>query len=427
MQVYKFGGASIATPERMTALLPIISAAAKPLVVVVSALGKTTNALELVAKSAFAGNNESASEQIKEIEKQHIDYAGELLKGDALNKLKQELAMVFTEMHWATDAAPDYAYDYVYDQLVSLGELLSTTIFSHYLQQENMNNKWLDARDLIRTSSVYRDAQVDEAYSKMQVLDKVGTALKQVDLIITQGFIGATDENNSTTLGREGSDYTAALLGSFLGATSVSIWKDVEGLLNADPRIFSETIKIPEISFYEVIEMAYYGAQVIHPKTIKPLRNAGIPLYVKCFLDKDLPGTVIKEKVETPYPPIIVLKRNQVLIQMISKEYDFVTEELVGAIYKIFAKHRVKINIMQKAAISLVVSVDNKKEKTGPLVEELSLHYDVRRNGDAELLTVRHYNENTLSDLTSDRSILLTQKTRRTAQFVLKIAKEKLN
>lgn len=421
MQVYKFGGASIATPERMTALLPIIQDAEQPLLVVVSALGKTTNALELVADAAIKNDAERAKSGISELEKQHIDYAAGLLKGSKLEALKQELALIFTEMQWAVDGADQFGYDYVYDQIVSLGELLSTNIFSHYLNQEGLNNTWLDARDIIRTNNTYRDAQVDEFYTQKQVTEKVLPVFNRTGIVVTQGFIGSTDENYSTTLGREGSDYSAALIGSMLGAEKVSIWKDVEGLLNADPRLFNDTKKIPEISFYEVIEMAYYGAQVIHPKTIKPLHNNGIPLYVKCFLDKSLAGTVIKPKVETEsYPPIIVLKKDQVLLQIISRDYSFVTEDVLSDIYEIFAKHKVKINIMQNAAISLVAGVDSREDKIGPLVEDLKLHYDVRRNEGAELLTIRHYDEETLKKLTEGRKVLLEQKTRRTAQFVLK-------
>ncbi|RYD96709.1 MAG: aspartate kinase [Sphingobacteriales bacterium] len=420
MQVYKFGGASIATPERMTALLPIIQDAAQPLLVVVSALGKTTNALELVADAAIKSESELAKSRINELEKQHIDYAAALLKGNKLDQLKQELALIFTEMQWAVDGAEQFGYNYVYDQIVSLGELLSTNIFSHYLNQEGLNNTWLDARDIIRTNNTYRDAQVDEVYTQKQVSEKVLPVFAHTGIVVTQGFIGSTDENYSTTLGREGSDYSAALIGSMLGAEKVSIWKDVEGLLNADPRLFPDTKKIPEISFYEVIEMAYYGAQVIHPKTIKPLHNNGIPLYVKCFLDKSLAGTVIKPEVTASYPPIIVLKKDQVLLQIISRDYSFVTEDVLSDIYEIFARHKVKINIMQNAAISMVAGVDSREDKIGPLIEDLKQNYDVRRNDGAELLTIRHYDEATLTKLTADRKVLLEQKTRRTAQFVLR-------
>lgn len=420
MQVYKFGGASIATPERMTALLPIIENASWPLLVVVSALGKTTNALELVADAAFKNDIELATSRIATLEATHYEYAAQLLNGAELEQLKQEMSVLFTEMQWACDGAAHFSYDYVYDQIVSLGELLSTNIFSHYLNRQGLQNTWIDVRDVVRTNNTYRDAQVDEAFTQKQVTEKILPVLEQTGIVVTQGFVGSTDENHSTTLGREGSDYSAALIGSMLHAKGVSIWKDVEGLLNADPRLFDDTVKIPEISFYEVIEMAYYGAQVIHPKTIKPLHNKGIPLYVKCFLDRSLAGTVIKSEVKAAYPPIIVLKRDQALLQVISNDYSFVTEDVLSDIYEIFAKHKVKINIMQNAAISLVASVDNRADKIGPLIEDLKVNYTVRKNEGAELLTIRHYDQATLDKLTKGRKVLLQQKTRRTAQFILK-------
>lgn len=420
MQVYKFGGASIATPERMTALLPIISVAEKPLVIVVSALGKTTNALELVASAAHKGDLADAHYRIALLEKEHLDYAVKILKADALKQLKQALTVIITEMQWACDDAGQFAYDYVYDQIVSLGELMSTNIFSHFLAQEGQSNTWLDARDLVRTNNTYRDAQVDESFTLNRVQSVMRPALEQSGIVVTQGFIGSTDENYSTTLGREGSDYSAALFGNMLDASGVTIWKDVAGLLNADPRLFEDTVKIPEISFYEVIEMAYYGAQVIHPKTIKPLHNKGIPLYVKCFLDQNIPGTVIKKEVKAAYPTIIVYKKNQVLLQVTSKDYSFVTEDVLSEIYEIFAQHHVKINIMQNAAISLVVSIDNREDKIAPLIADLEQHFEVRRNDSAELLTLRHYTQEMIDKLTKGRTILLEQKSRRTAQFIVR-------
>jgi aspartate kinase len=420
LQVYKFGGASIATPERMTALLPIISVAEKPLVVVVSALGKTTNALELVVDAAHKGDIITAHERIATLEREHFAYASAILKGTALQQFKDALTIIITEMQWACDDATQFAYGYVYDQIVSLGELMSTNIFSQYLAQEGYSNTWLDARDIIRTDNNYRDAQVDEAFTHSRVAAVMRPTLEQKGIVVTQGFIGSTDENCSTTLGREGSDYSAALFGNMLDAAGVTIWKDVAGLLNADPRLFNDTVKIPEISYYEVIEMAYYGAQVIHPKTIKPLHNKGIPLYVKCFLDADIPGTVIKKAVTAAYPPIIVYKKDQVLVQVISKDYSFVTEDVLSEIYEIFARHHVKINIMQNAAISLVVSIDNREDKIAPLIADLAQHFDVRRNDSAELLTVRHYTDEIIQKLTKGRTILLEQKSRKTAQFIVR-------
>lgn len=421
MQVYKFGGASIATPERMRQLLPIIQQGGMPLVVVVSAYGKTTNALEEIAHAANEGNKELARTKVNEMEQAHNDYAREVLSAEGFERIKTKLNEYYTEMNWALDDAGVQSRDYVYDQIVCLGEILSTSIFSAYLKEQGLANLWIDARDLIRTDATYRDAQVDFEGSKAQVQNEVLPALRENGIVVTQGFIGSTDDNNSTTLGREGSDYSAALLAAMLHAQGVSIWKDVEGLLNADPKLFPNTVKIEEITYHEVIEMAYYGAQVIHPKTIKPLQNADIPLYVKCFLNKDLKGTIIKSTTDTfIYPPLIVLKKNQALLQITSRDFSFITEDNLSKIYNIFHDQHVKINLIQNAAISLVVSVDNREDKIGPLVAELEKDYKVLHNDNVQLLTIRHYTLSILEEMTKGRVVLLEQKTRNTVQVVIK-------
>ncbi|HTM67297.1 MAG TPA: aspartate kinase, partial [Flavipsychrobacter sp.] len=310
MQVYKFGGASIATPERMKALLPIIKDAKDQLVLVVSALGKTTNALEAVVAASCKGKKEDAHQLVHIIEKTHLDYAKGLLNERYFAEAEKGLNVLFTELQWAVDDADAAKYDYSYDQIVCMGELMSTRIFNFFLLQEALSFQWIDIRDVIRTDTTYRDARVDWAYSEQQAKNVIGRCLSEGMNVLTQGFIGATADNTSVTLGREGSDYTAAMLAAMLHAESVTIWKDVEGLQNADPKEFPNTVKIEAITYHEVIEMAYYGAQVIHPKTIKPLQNNNIPLYVKCFTNKDLQGSVITDEVDSMfYPPLIVLKK----------------------------------------------------------------------------------------------------------------------
>ncbi len=421
MQVYKFGGASIATPERMQALLPIIAYGGSPLVLVVSAYGKITNALEAIVKAALEGKREEALKQIDTLEKAHNAYAKALLSEKGYGEILHKLNEYYTEMHWAIDDAGIQRADYVYDQIVCIGEILSTTIFSAYLNEQGYSNQWIDARDLIRTNDTYRDPVVDFDFTKAQIQKTVLPAFGQNKIVITQGFIGSTADNNSTTLGREGSDYTAALLAASLPARSVSIWKDVEGLLNADPKLFPNTVKIEEITYHEVIEMAYYGAQVIHPKTIKPLQNANIPLYVKCFLDANLKGTVIQNTTDTfVYPPLIVLKKDQVLLQITSRDFSFITEENLRNLYDIFHGQHVKINLIQNAAISLVVCVDNREDKIKSLVEALEKDYKVLKNEDVQLLTIRHYTLSIMEELTKGRVILLEQKTRHTVQVVVK-------
>lgn len=421
MQVYKFGGASIATPERMQALLPIIQYGGTPLVVVVSAYGKTTNALEAIVQAANEGKKEEALKKLQELEEAHNNYAAAILTAKGYEEIKPKLNEYYTEMHWAVDDAGIQSKDYVYDQIVCVGEVLSTSIFSAFLNEQGFTNQWVDARDVIRTDDNYRDPVVDFEYSRTQVQKIITPALGKNKIVVTQGFIGSTADNNSTTLGREGSDYSAALLAAMLPAVSVSIWKDVEGLLNADPKLFPNTVKIEEITYHEVIEMAYYGAQVIHPKTIKPLQNANIPLYVKCFLNKDLKGTAVLSTTDTfVYPPIIVLKKNQILLQVTSRDFSFITEDNLSKIYNIFHDHHVKINLIQNAAISLVVCVDNREDKITPLVEQLEQDYKVLKNADVQLLTVRHYTPTVLEELTKGRVILLEQKTRNTVQAVVK-------
>jgi len=421
MQVYKFGGASIATPERMQALLPIIQHADGQLVLVVSALGKTTNALEAVVNSACKGHKEEAHQLAKRIENDHLTYAKTLLAEKHYVVAEQALNILFTELQWAIDDAGSERYDYSYDQIVCMGELMSTRMFACYLQQQGLNYAWVDVRDVIRTDDTYRDARVDWPYSEKQAKQNIGTLLQQGKNVITQGFIGATADNASVTLGREGSDYTAAILAAMLQASGVTIWKDVEGLQNADPKEFPATVKIEAITYHEVIEMAYYGAQVIHPKTIKPLQNNNIPLYVKCFLDKDLKGTVIMNEVDSMfYPPLIVLKKSQILLQVTTRDFSFITEDNLRNLYGIFHSLKIKVNLIQNAAISFVACIDHKEDKVQELVQELSRDYKVFRNENVQLLTIRHYTPEILFDLTKSRFILLEQKTRHTVQVVMK-------
>lgn len=420
MYVYKFGGASIATPERMQALMPILRSE-NPLVLVVSALGKTTNALEAIVAAACGGDKQQAAELARTLEQQHLDYAQGLLSPENVVKVAQDLNVFFTELQWAIDEATPERYDYSYDQIVCMGELLSTKIFSFYLQQEGWAHQWLDARDLVRTDDTYRDARVDWEYSEKKVRDIAGAALAGGMNVLTQGFIGATSDNASVTLGREGSDYTAALLAAMLQADAVMIWKDVEGLQNADPKQFPNTVKIEAISYHEVIEMAYYGAQVIHPKTIKPLQNRNIPLHVKCFLNKNLPGTVVQNEVSSLfYPPLIVLKKDQTLLQVTTRDFSFITEENLSRIYSIFSEQKVKVNLIQNAAISFVACIDNNDEKVRVLMTTLEQDYKVLRNEGVSLLTVRHYTPEILFDLTKGKYILLEQKTRHTVQVIMK-------
>ncbi len=419
MNVYKFGGASIASPERMRALLPIIQDAKGALTVVVSAMGKTTNALEEVVRAACRDKTK-AHELVAALEQQHMEYAKTVLTPNGYAKAGQVLAPFFTELQWAVDDAEASRFDYSYDQIVCIGELLSTRLFALFLAGEGVPNEWVDVRQIIRTNDTWRDGKVDTNYSRARAKEILQPILDNGRCVVTQGFIGATDNNESVTLGREGSDYTAALLASMLGAEGVTIWKDVAGLRNADPRLFPDTVQIPDITYHEVIEMAYYGAQVIHPKTIKPLHNEGIPLYVKCFLDKEERGTVIRaDEAHIAYPPIIVWKRDQVLLKVTTLDFSFITEDALCHLYETFAQLRVRVNMIQNAAISFTACLDNNPEKIAAVIAALEPNYKVRRNEGVSLMTIRHYTPETLFGLTMNRTVLLEQKTRTTVQVVV--------
>lgn len=420
MIVYKFGGASIASPERMRNLLPIIKHSKKPLLLVVSAIGKVTNALEAIVVSAVSNQMEDALEKLHQLEEMHNAYAQNILSPAGWEQVQQKLNELYTEIQWALDDAALQSREFIYDQVVCVGELLSTTIFQAFLKEQQCRSQWVDVRDIIKTDAHFGDPDVDWNTTQHQVERIVLPALQKEDIVVTQGFIGSTSDNASVTLGREGSDYSAALLAAMCKAEGLTIWKDVEGLKNADPKLFSNTVDIEKITFHEVIEMAYYGAQVIHPKTIKPLQNAGIPLYVKCFLDTSLKGTVIcNEDSPISYPPLIINKKDQVLLQITSRDFSFITEENLSKIYTVFYRHHVKIHLIQNAAISLVVCVDHIASKLQPLIEDLQQYYKVWRNEDVELLTIRHYDDTIVQELTQGRTILLEQKTRVTVQLVM--------
>lgn len=421
MKVFKFGGASLESIERIQQVAAIIqSFPDQQLLIVISAMGKTTNELEKVAQNFFLRKREIAAQLLHNVEQQHLDIAEKLL-GNQDNPVFDQLQQFFTEAEWTLGEKPLRQYDYYYDQLVSLGELLSTAIMSAYFNLAGIQNTWIDVRDVFRTDDTFRDANIDWDVTRQQITDKVVPLFKKTNVVIAQGFIGSTDQNESVTLGREGSDYSAAVFANLLNAESQTIWKDVEGLKNADPKLFPNTINIPEISFSEVIEMAFYGAQVIHPKTIKPLHNKQIPLYVKSFLNKDLPGTVIREDIDVKQlPPIIVLKKNQVLLTITSRDFSFITEDRISDIYEMFHKLKIKINLMQNAAISFSCCIDNSPEKIELLMKALHNDFKVSYFEGLELLTVRYNKDGLLEELSKDRTVLLEQRSQVTIQQLLK-------
>ena len=390
MQIFKFGGASIADANGFQNVGRILNEYKnQPIVLVVSALGKTTNALEEVA-NAYYRKSAEAENLLNKVKEKHFSILSELLPKN--HAAFDELNNVFVEIHWILEDELHNSYDYIYDQVVSIGEMASTKMMSAYLNFTGLKTQWLDARDLIRTDNTHREGKVDWETSEKMIRRKIPDLLKN-QFVLTQGFLGGTVENYTTTLGREGSDFSAAILGYALDAENVTIWKDVPGVLNADPRYFMAVQKLDLLSYHEAIEMTYYGASVIHPKTIKPLQNKNIPLHVRSFAQPEISGTTIKETDFIGYPPVFVLKKNQMLVSISAADFSFITEQNLSFIFSLFDKFQAKINLMQNSAISFSICMDDTGEKTRSLVDELKKHFKVLHNDGLDLLTIRHYTE----------------------------------
>ena len=414
MKVFKFGGASVNSVDRIKNIKTILSQFNNEhLVIIISAIGKTTNALEKVVDAYFNNETEKSLRLFEEIKTQHNEFAKNLIS-ENLNQCFLDLNDLFTEVEWLLHDKPVRHYDYYYDQIVSIGELLSTRIVSHYLNDVGVQNSWLDVRDIIRTDNNFRNAIVDWNTTKAKITNLNFNDHNRV--FITQGFIGATDENENTTLGREGSDFSAAIFANGLNAESLTIWKDVEGVMNADPKQFPEAQLIPELNFEEAIEMAFYGAQVIHPKTIKPLQNKKIPLYVKCFFDASLKGTIIKEGSINNLPPIIIVKENQVLVNLRTKDFSFVGDKPMSFLYQLFDELKIKPNLIQTAAINVQICLDDNSEKIEELALKASEIFDVQVQKSLQLITIRHYTKKSIKDLLSNKNILLKQQSTTTIQ-----------
>jgi len=427
MKVFKFGGASVKDASGVKNVAEILRQyPSEKIVVVVSAMNKTTNALEKVT-AAYCTATGNALELLQPVRDFHLN----ILNGLFNNPDHPVFARVnnfFTEIEWALED-PSRGYDFSYDQIVSVGELISTTIVSAWLEEAGIKNYWLDVRDVLRTDNNYREGKVDWLFSEARINEIIPpqfNAGKQ--LIVTQGFIGGTSENYTTTLGREGSDYTASILAYALDAESVTIWKDVPGVMNADPRFFPDAQKMEQLSYLDAIELAYYGASVIHPKTIKPLENKGIPLFVRSFQKPDSKGTVIGKGLETkPLIPSFIFKSNQVLFSISARDFSFIAEENLRDIFSCFADCGVKINLMQNSAISFSVCADADAVRIPRLMEILRNNYKVRYNENLQLYTIRHYYPSTIDTLSQGREILLEQRSRTTAQLIMKAGTESEN
>ncbi|GDX52596.1 aspartokinase [Bacteroidota bacterium] len=419
MKVFKFGGASIKDADGFRNVKRILEFYKQDeLVLIVSALGKTTNALEQIAK-AYINKTGDAIGLLNKLRAHHFEILSSLVPKN--HSAFDELNNSFLEIDWILEDEPSDSYDYVYDQIVSIGEMASTKMLAAFLNENGLKVQWKDARDFIKTDNNYREGKIDWDKTESNCTEKIPAILKQ-EWMLTQGFIGGTSENLTTTLGREGSDYSAAVIAYCTNAESVTIWKDVPGVLNADPRYFTDPKKIDELSYKEAIEMTFYGATVIHPKTMKPLQNKNIPLYVKSFLYPELEGTVIRENVMSENViPVLVLKTDQILISVSPKDFSFMDEENLENIFNLMVKHRVHFNMMQNAAISFSFCADHIPQRINPFLEELSSQYKILTNDGLQLLTIRHYNDEVVQQQTANRKILLEQKTRQTIQMVIEI------
>ena len=416
MQVYKFGGASVRSAEGIRNIYRIVSGVKENLFIVISAMGKTTNAMEIVLDYFMKADHRASLIKLAEVEAYHIEIIKEIFIHPENGIMAIE--SVFEELRSLISNGVGDDYDRWYDRLVSYGEIISTKIVSAYLTEAGIDNSWLDLRGLIVTDSNFREANVRMNESQLR-LQKAADFNKN-RIYIGQGFIGANIKGDPTTLGREGSDYSAAVVGNLLNAESVTIWKDVPGILNADPRLFENTVHLPELTYLDAVELAYSGAQIIHPKTIKPLENKNIPLYVRPFGSPTESGSVIKATVENPINvPVLIVRKNQVLITIRPRDFSFVLEESLSKAFSVMNKNRLKVALIQSSAISISVCVDNSRYLAAA-IDELGNDFKVTYNDGLELLTIRGITDEIVQQTTSGRSILLTQRTRRSGRFLMK-------
>lgn len=416
MRVFKFGGASVKDADGVKNVVNVLNQMGhKDTLVVISAMGKTTNAMEKVVEAYFK-DKDAVVGILQEVMDYHDGILGDLFENPS-HPVYARVKLLFEEVKgfltW--NKSPKYAF--VYDQVVGYGELVSTTIVSEYLNEVGLSNAWLDVRTLIKTDNNYRDAQIN--WERTQ--DEVSAKVDMSKLNITQGFLGSDDNNFTTTLGREGSDYTAAILAYCLNAESVTIWKDVPGVLNADPRNFKETQLLEQISYREAIELAFYGASVIHPKTLQPLQRKEIPLHVKSFVKPSDKGTTVGKGVNiVPKIPCFIVKKDQVLLKLSSLDFSFIVENNISEIFKLFHDHRLKVDLIQNSAISFSVCLDNKFNGLQPMLDELKRKFKVVCHEDVSLYTIRHFDDAAVKSLQNGKSVLVEQRGKETVQLVVK-------
>ncbi len=416
MKIFKFGGASVKDADGIKNVYDVLQKAGyEDVLLVVSAMGKTTNALEVVIKNYFDKSPELSS-SVQEIKKYHNQILLDLFEDDT-HSVFASVNEQFTDLEYflAHNKSPNY--NFVYDQIVSYGELISTTILSHFMDFMGIQTQWLDVRNFIKTDANYRDAEVDWELTQKNIAKNIAPKI----LNITQGFLGSDSNNFTTTLGREGSDYTAAIFAYCLNAESVTIWKDVPGVMNADPRYFENASLLNQISYREAIELAFYGASVIHPKTLQPLQKKEIPLYVKSFINPLLKGTRVSKGVDLePQLPCFSVKRNQLLISLSSIDFSFIMEENISEIFGLFHDHKIKVNLIQNSAISFSVCVEDKFGEFNNLNAVLSKKFKVDFEENVTLYTIRHFDDAAAKTVENDKTVLLKQISRETMQVVTK-------
>lgn len=415
MLVFKFGGASVKNSEAVKNIVTILNKYKGKILVVVSAMGKTTNALERLTDSYIKGDSDML-EALQEVKTYHYKIADELFKRND-NKIFRDLDILFDDLERHLHRQPSMNYDFEYDQIVSYGEIISTLIVSAYLNDSGCSNIWTDIRNILKTDSTFRDAKVNIELSSE--LAKKTFIFSNTQLYVTQGFIGSDINNQPTTLGREGSDYTAAMLAYIMDAENVTIWKDVPGVLNADPKHFSNTLKLNQLSYSDAIELTFYGASVIHPKTIKPLQNKNIPLLVKSFLEPDNDGTIIKNSSNIESVTFYIVKEDQILLRISPKDFSFVAEESLSKIFGLFTKYNAKINLMQNSAICFKVCVNNEKYRIPKLLDELKKDFNIELDTNLQLVTIRNYTPESIEHVLKGKKLLLEQKDNVTIQLIL--------
>jgi len=418
-KVFKFGGASLKDASAIRNVGKILQRyQSNPLFIVVSAIGKTTNQLEEVV-NAHAQKNGQATALWQSIKQRHFALLSELID-DPTHEAFVTLNDAFVEIEWVLDEEPYENYDYLYDQMVPIGEILASVILAAYLNHIGLRTQWADARDVILTDDIFREGWVQWEETMARFEYNMRPMLEEEGFVLTQGFIGSTTENFTITLGREGSDYSAAIFSFCMDADSMTIWKDVPGVLTADPRKFDDVVKLDRLSYREAIEMTYYGAKVIHPKTIKPLQNKNIPLYVKSFADPDGSGTLISSEVEDAYPPMVAIEGEQALLQIATRDFSFVAEHHMSNLFNVIAELRLQVNMMQNTAISFNVCVNDIDERVDRFAEKIKEDFNVTIERGLELITIRHYNQATMDSLRGDKVVLLEERIRGTVQLVVK-------